>query len=143
LIAVSEIHNSKELKKAQEIRYSVFTLGQNVPVEEDIDKFEKSSIHYLAYLNNSPVGTARWRYTENGIKLERFAVLDAFRYRGIGSELVKKVLEDIKKEPEAKNKQIYLHAQVDAINLYKKFGFVKQGDMFDESGLLHFKMVKV
>lgn len=142
MIVVSEVHNSKELKKAQEIRYSVFTIGQNVPVDEDIDKFEKTSIHYLAYLNNSPVGTARWRFTENGIKLERFAVLDMYRFRGIGTELVKKVLEDIYKESEAKNKQIYLHAQVDAMSLYKKFGFVKQGDMFDESGLLHYKMVK-
>jgi len=143
LIVVSEIHNSKEHKIAQKIRYSVFTIGQKVPVEDDIDKFENSSIHYLAYLNNTPVGTARWRITESGFKLERFAVLDEFRFRGVGSVLVRKVLQDIRIDPDAENKKIYLNAQVDAIGLYKKFGFIKQGDMFEESGLLHYTMVKV
>jgi len=140
LITVKEITNRKDLQTAQNIRYEVFVLGQNVPVEIERDEFERDSNHYLAFLNNNPVGTARWRITGHGVKLERFAVLDAFRSRGVGSAMVVKVLNDIKKDPEANSKEIYLHAQLDAIPLYRKFGFVKYGEMFEEGGLMHYSM---
>ena len=140
MITVKEIANRKDLKKAQEIRYQVFVIGQNVPVEDDIDEYEKEARHYLAFLNNNPVGAARWRVTTNGVKLERFAVLDEFRGRGVGSAMMEKILADLRKDPEVRDKEIYLHAQLDAISLYRKFGFVKYGDMFDESGLMHYAM---
>jgi predicted GNAT family N-acyltransferase len=140
LITIKEINNQKDLKKAQAIRYEVFVIGQKVPVEDDIDEYEKDSIHYLAFLNNDPVGAARWRFTEKGVKLERFAVLEDYRGRGIGSSLVVRILSDIKKHPEARGKTVYLHAQMEAIPLYRKFGFIKYGDMFDESGLMHYAM---
>ena len=140
MITIKEISNRKDLKIAQKIRYEVFVLGQNVPIDIEQDEFELDSIHYLAFLNNNPVGTARWRITDEGVKLERFAVLDAYRGRGIGSALVEKVLFDIKRDKEAKTKDIYLHAQLDAIPLYRKFGFIKYGNMFDEAGLLHYSM---
>jgi predicted GNAT family N-acyltransferase len=125
LITIKEIINRKDLKKAQEIRHEVFVIGQNVPVEDEIDEFEMESYHYLAFLNNNPVGAARWRFTDKGVKLERFAVLDAFRGRGLGSSLLEKILNDINRNPAAKGKEIYLHAQLDAIPLYRKYGFVK------------------
>jgi predicted GNAT family N-acyltransferase len=140
LITVKEIRNKKDQIKAQEIRHEVFVIGQNVPAELEVDEYESDAIHYLAFLNNNPVGAARWRITEQGVKLERFAVLNEFRGRGIGSAMVEKILSDIKRDPEAGNKEIYLHAQMDAIPLYRKFGFVKYGNMFDEAGLMHYAM---
>jgi len=140
LITVKEIKNKKDQEKAQEIRQEVFVIGQNVPAELEVDEYESDAIHYLAFLNNNPVGAARWRITEQGVKLERFAVLNEFRGRGIGSAMVEKILSDIKRDPEAGDKEIYLHAQMDAIPLYRKFGFVKYGNMFDEAGLMHYAM---
>jgi predicted GNAT family N-acyltransferase len=140
LITVKEIKNKKDQKKAQEIRHEVFVIGQNVPAELEIDEFERDAIHYLAFLNNNPVGAARWRITNEGVKLERFAVLIEFRGRGIGSAMVEKILSDIKRDPEAGDREIYLHSQIDAIPLYRKFGFVKYGNMFDEAGLMHYSM---
>jgi len=140
LITVKEISNKKDLRKAQDIRYEVFVIGQKVPVEDEVDEFETTSTHYLAFLNNNPVGAARWRFTEKGVKLERFAVLDAYRGRGVGSSMVIKILNDIKNHPDAKGKEIYLHSQMDAVRLYRKFGFVKYGDMFNESGIMHYAM---
>ena len=140
MITIKEIINKKDYKKAQEIRHAVFVIGQNVPAELEVDEFEMEAIHYLAFLNNNPVGAARWRITSEGVKLERFAVLDEYRGRGIGSAMVEKILSDIKRDPEAKNKEIYLHAQLDAISLYRKYGFVKYGNMFDEAGLMHYAM---
>jgi len=141
LITVKRIDNQKDLKKAQEIRYQVFVIGQQVPVEDDIDEFEKQSIHYLAYLNNTPVGAARWRITPNGIKLERFSVLKDYRGRGAGAALVEQVLKEVQATETGREKDIYLHAQIEVVPLYRKFGFRKVGDMFEESGILHYKMV--
>ena len=140
MITVKEIKNNKDYKKAQEIRHEVFVIGQKVPAELEVDDFEKDAIHYLAFFNNNPVGAARWRITNEGVKLERFAVLGEYRGRGIGSAMVEKILSDIKRDPEAGNLEIYLHAQLDAISLYRKYGFVKYGNMFDEAGLMHYVM---
>lgn len=140
MITVKEIINKKDQKKAQEIRHVVFVVGQNVPSEMEIDEYEMESYHYLAFLNNNPAGAARWRITDQGVKLERFAVLNEFRGRGIGSAMVEKILSDINRDPDARNKEIYLHAQMDAIPLYRKFGFIKFGNMFDEAGLMHYAM---
>lgn len=141
MIIVKRIDNKKDLKKAQEIRHQVFVVGQNVPVEDEIDIYENESNHYLAFLNNTPVGAARWRTTPNGVKLERFSVLKDFRGRGAGSALVEKVLIDVKNSEAGREKDIYLHAQIEVVPLYRKYGFRKVGDMFEESGILHYKMV--
>ncbi len=143
MIIVKRIENRKDLKKAQEIRNIVFVIGQKVPVEDEIDAFERESNHYLAYLNNTPVGAARWRVTPNGVKLERFSVLEEFRGRGVGTALVEQILKDLKLSEETGNKEIYLHAQIEVVPLYRKFGFVKAGDMFEESGILHYKMIYI
>lgn len=140
MITVKEIINKKDHKKAQEIRHEVFVIGQKVPAELEVDEFEKDAIHYLAFFNNNPVGAARWRITNEGVKLERFAVLEEYRGRGIGSAMVEKILSDIKRDPETKDLEIYLHSQLDAISLYRKYGFVKYGNMFDEAGLMHYAM---
>jgi predicted GNAT family N-acyltransferase len=34
-----------------------------------------------------------------------------------------------------------LHAQLDAMSLYSKFGFEKAGEQFEEAGIQHFKMI--
>jgi len=141
-IKVIKIHAPDELDQAKKIRYKVFVLGQNVPPEEEIDEFEDESFHFLALIDNKPCGAARWRFTEKGIKLERFAVLEEFRGLGIGSALVVKVLEDVTANPDSVGKALYLHAQLSAMRLYSKFGFKKNGELFQECEIDHYKMVK-
>jgi predicted GNAT family N-acyltransferase len=40
-------------------------------------------------------------------------------------------------------KMVFLNSQIDAINFYKKFGFVEEGGVFDDAGIPHLKMTKV
>ena len=141
MITIKKIENKKDLRKAQEIRHRVFVIGQQVPPEDEIDAFETESNHYLAFLNNTPVGAARWRITGDGVKLERFSVLKEYRGRGVGSALIERVLKDINNIQPGFEKEIYLHAQLEVVPLYRKFGFKKEGDMFEESGILHYKMI--
>lgn len=137
---VEKIKDEQTLERAMKIREEVFVKEQRVSPDEEYDAFENSATHFMVYAGSKEVGTARWRYTNNGIKLERFAVLKPYRGKGVGSSLVKAVLEDILAHSANSKKTIYLHGQVTAIGLYEKFGFEKIGDLFVECDIDHYLM---
>ncbi len=139
-LQVNKTTKEEELKSAFKIREEVFVIEQEVDPAAEYDEFEETSTHFLAKLDGDPVGTARWRFTQNGVKLERFAVLKEARGKGIGQALVAEVLNDISTDPNAIGKLKYLHAQLTAVPLYLKFGFEKEGDIFEECKILHYKM---
>ena len=118
------------------IRRKVFVDEQKVSRKEEFDSHEQESRHYLVFLDNVPIGAARWRRTDKGIKLERFAVLKEHRNSGAGNAVLKKVLEDVV----PLNEKIYLHAQLPAVNFYKRAGFVTEGELFSEANIDHYKM---
>lgn len=124
------------------IRKEVFVEEQEVDQRDEFDAFEHSSRHFLARINGKPAGAARWRTTEKGCKLERFAVMPGARELGIGSALMKAILADIENE-KGKSQHLYLHAQLKAIPLYEKFGFKKVREQFEECNIQHFQMERV
>lgn len=137
------IDNPSDKQLAMDLRVEVFVDEQKVPFEDERDEFEETCRHFIAKNElDQTIGTARWRYTEKGIKLERFAIKKDFRGQGWGSRLVETVLKDIAAQPNAEGLKIYLHAQVDAVPLYKKFGFKEVGEIFEECGILHRTMEK-
>jgi predicted GNAT family N-acyltransferase len=117
------------------IRKKVFVEEQGVDPGLEYDN-EEQAHHYLLLLGEKAIATARWRETEKGIKLERFAVLPEFRNRGIGEIILKEVLKDVV----PLEKTIYLHSQVKAVTFYERNGFHKSGDQFTEAGIGHFLM---
>lgn len=125
-----------ELSKALTIRKTVFVDEQKCPPELEYENDDKST-HFLATSNGEPCGAARWRKTENGYKLERFAVLPNFRGKGVGVHLVRAVLSDLPEEAA----HIYLNAQVSAVNFYLQLGFQPIGEQFEEAGIMHQQMV--
>jgi len=143
MIRVEKISSSEQTEQAIYIREQVFVLEQNVPKEDEYDAYENESVHFLAYFENVPCGTARWRFTEKGIKLERFAILKEYRDKKIGKAILEKVLDDVKKHPKNSNKALYLHAQVQVVGFYEKFGFQKLGEPFEECDIWHYKMQKL
>jgi predicted GNAT family N-acyltransferase len=135
-ILVKRVSDPASLEKVFAIRREVFVGEQNCPPELEWE-FEHESIHFLAISNNVPAGAARWRKTDKGYKLERFAVLKDFRGYGVGQALVKAILNDLPADAH----YIYLHAQIQAVGLYEKFGFEKIGSEFEEAGIRHYKMI--
>jgi predicted GNAT family N-acyltransferase len=119
------------------IRYEVFVVEQKVDEREEYDGFEETSHHFLALADGRAAGTARWRATEKGYKLERFAVLENFRGVGVGAGLLKTILEEVLPLAKSQKKDIYLHAQVQAMPFYARSGFVPFGDEFVEAEILH------
>ncbi len=129
--------NQKLYKQVKKIRTEVFIIGQNCPVKDEFDEFERTSTHFLIYYNEKPAATSRWRETNEGIKLERFAVLNEFRGNGLANILIETMLKDVAK----KDKHIYLYAQEQVTGLYEKFGFIIDGEKFEEVGIVHYKMI--
>jgi predicted GNAT family N-acyltransferase len=143
MIRVKKIENKEELDQAYAIREKVFIEEQACDREEEFDEFDEESVHFIAYNNGTPAGTARYRRTSKGIKNERFAVLKEFRGEGVGKALVQSVLADIEHTIKEPGTLLYLHSQVHAMPLYTKYGFKKVGEKFVEAGIEHFEMQKV
>jgi len=127
--------NEVLMKKAHKIRYDVFVIGQNCPEELEWE-FEEESTHFLLIENDIPLATARHRKTDSGFKLERFAVLSQARGKGFGMLILKAILDDIKEINALK----YMHAQEQVTPFYEKVGFEKSGNIFEEAGIMHYKM---
>lgn len=139
---VIKASSDQELRKAFAIREEVFVIEQQVPANEEFDEFEDDSHHFVALdENENPIGSARWRYTEKGVKMERFTVKKELRGKGLGTAIVQAVVDDISTHAE-KGTYLYMHSQLDAVPLYAKFGFKKEGDQFDECGIMHYLMWK-
>ena len=128
--------NKIEMQKCFEIRKDVFVYEQQCDPKDEYE-FEEESTHYLLSEKNIPLATARYRKTENGIKMERFAVLKSKRGKGYGIKILKKMILDLSHSKLTK----YLHAQVQVVKFYEKVGFKKIGEKFDEVGIMHYKMI--
>lgn len=122
----------------QAIRYEVFHLEQGVALEIDFDGLDETSMHVIACQDHQPMGTARIRMlTDRLAKIERVAVLTAYRGQGLGKALMETAISYLDRQfvPEIK-----LNAQVQAKAFYEKLGFIPQGKEFDEAGILHIEM---
>ena len=135
-IDVKIVKSPSEKELVLTIRKDVFIRGLNIPKHLEIDENENVATYVLAYMKNNPVGTARWRKTKKGVKLERFAVLDKYRSNGIGAKITKFILNNLKE-----TQPIYLFAQESAIKFYEKLGFKSIGNLFEEVGIKHQKMI--
>nr|WP_155209840.1 GNAT family N-acetyltransferase [Fulvivirga aurantia] len=128
------------MQKAFKIREEVYIEEQQIDRADEFDEFDDSSEHFLAVDDATPCGTARYRKTKEGIKLERFAVLPDYRGRGVASVIMTSMMEHITKNDERPVK-LYLNAQLSALPLYEKFKFVPEGERFLECDIEHQKMV--
>lgn len=129
-------YSNQELHKiAMDIRIKVFVDEQKFPLEIE-EEFERECTHFLIYHRRKAIGTARYRRTEEGIKFERFAILLDYRGKGLGRDLIRFMITDVYHY----HQRIYLHAQVTAVDYYKKSGFAIIGGKFDDAGVDHYPM---
>tara|TARA_B100000408_G_scaffold108610_1_gene85391 strand:- start:150 stop:575 length:426 start_codon:yes stop_codon:yes gene_type:complete len=135
-VNVKIVESDEEKESVISIRRIVFIQELNIPEHMEIDDNEDLATYVLAKVEGKNVGTARWRETNSGIKLERFAVLNQYRSYGVGTAMTKFILKQLDQ-----SKLIYLNAQESAISFYEKLGFDSTGSMFDEVGIAHQKMI--
>lgn len=146
-LVVSEATSEADWRRVRAVRQAVFVEEQACPPEEEWDAHDapgergRRVHHLLGTVGGEAVACARWRTVETAdgpaAKLERFAVLPAWRRRGLAREVVARTLADARA---AGHRRFVLHAQTYAAGLYAAFGFAPTGGAFDEAGIEHVKM---
>ncbi len=119
------------------IRREVFCVEQGVSEDLEIDGRDPECRHYLLRVDRRTVGAARVRPVEPGVaKIERVAILEAYRGRGLGFALMRHVLRELGRD------RAVLHAQAHSESFYRALGFTTEGEPFEEAGIPHVRMTR-
>ncbi|ATO19634.1 GNAT family N-acetyltransferase [Acinetobacter sp. LoGeW2-3] len=119
---------------AKMIREAVFIQEQNIAPEDEWDAKDEVSTHFVAYLNDQAVATARL-LTSNSIG--RVAVLKSARGHKVGQCLMQFVIDYARAES---RQFVKLSSQVHAIGFYQALGFQLQGEEYLDCGIPHIDM---
>ncbi|MBZ9557388.1 MULTISPECIES: GNAT family N-acetyltransferase [Modicisalibacter] len=119
---------------AAEIRRRVFIDEQAVPEAEEWDGRDPECVHFLAWHEATPVGTAR--LLPDG-HVGRVAVLPDGRGLGIGLALMREAIQAARDLGHA---SIELAAQTHALDFYRRLGFEAHGELFLDAGIAHRNM---
>ena len=122
--------------QAAPIRFEVFVEEQRVPAEMELDEFDALSCHALALVDGRPVGTGR--LLPDG-HIGRMAVVVGWRGRGVGAALLQALIDEAGHRGIA---QLALSAQTHALGFYRRFGFMPEGEVYEEAGLPHQVMTR-
>lgn len=134
-VEVCDWANATDRAALHGVRETVFVLEQHVPPEMEIDDDDPRSTHVLARASDgTPVGTGRLAPAG---RIGRMAVLPAWRGRGVGSVLLRTLIDLARARRLA---GVRLHAQHAAIPFYQRHGFASEGEPFEEAGIQHIEM---
>jgi predicted GNAT family N-acyltransferase len=142
MIEVRLAQTAKDVEQCLRLRWTVFVEEQGVRPSDELDAHDKSdAVHALASLDGVPCGAGRVIFSAPGVaKIERMAVVDDVRGRGIGRALLV-FLEDEARRLGAR--RLTLSAQVRAREFYEKAGYTASGGVFDDgTGIPHVRMEK-
>jgi predicted GNAT family N-acyltransferase len=120
---------------AARLRFAVFVEEQKVPAEVELDEWDESSLHALAFdAAGRAVGTGR--LLPDG-HIGRMAVLPAARGQGVGRALLRALMQAAAQRGQC---EVVLSAQTHALPFYEKEGFIAEGDEYDDAGIPHRQM---
>ena len=70
-------------------------------------------------------------------RLRKFATLEQYQGQGIGTQLIKHVINELKS---LNVKYLWCDARITAIGFYQQFNMVEQGNQFQKSGVRYIQM---
>lgn len=135
-------HGSGLYAASVALRHEVLRLPLGMAFSAQELEDEKSSFHLG--LTDEPSGEV-WavlvlKPTENQIlKMRQVAVSSAHQGQGLGQTLVREAEHFAKEKGFA---HFVLHARETACRFYKKLGYTREGECFEEVGLPHFRFTK-
>ena len=117
---------------AAPLRFAIFVGEQNVPPGIELDALDEKSLHAVAYdAEGKPIGTGR--LLPEG-RIGRMAVVKEWRRRGVGADLLEALIGEARRRGFA---EVTLSAQLQAAEFYRAHGFVAEGKVYEEAGILH------
>ncbi len=128
--------STTELYEIIKSRAEIFLLEQNI-VCQDLDDTDYESLHCFFFDGKRVKAYLRAFSLEDGV-VTIGRVLTLEHGKGLGGELMKRSIEEIKKRFNCK--KITMHAQKHAVGFYEKLGFCTVSDEFLEEGVVHVTM---
>lgn len=120
------------------IRFAIFVGEQNVPPGIELDELDASCLHAIAYdPEGRAIGTGR--LLPDG-HIGRMAVVKDWRRQGVGAEILEALVAEAARRGHA---EVILSAQLQAAEFYRSHGFVAEGKVYQEAGILHQAMRRV
>lgn len=124
-----------------QLRYEVYTMGQGITSELDLDGRDLdpgTAIYWIQDDAGRPVSTLRTLREEgqDGVVIGRVATSPAHRGRGLAGLLLRAVLA------EHPGERISMHAQAHLREWYGRFGFLPEGEPFQEAGIPHLPLTR-
>ncbi|HEY8022958.1 MAG TPA: GNAT family N-acetyltransferase [Burkholderiaceae bacterium] len=126
---------SDQQAPAQAIRYAVFVIEQNIPVELEWDDMDVVCLHAVAYDGNG-ISLGTGRLLPDG-HIGRMAVKKNARGMGVGGAILDALVEAARARGD---KLVMLNAQTVAEPFYAAHGFARDGSGFMEAGIPHIGM---
>jgi predicted GNAT family N-acyltransferase len=117
----------------ESIRRAVFIEEQRIPESDEWDDEDATSVHVLARLNRDPVGTGRLNPAG---KIGRIAVIAGLRGRGIGMQILLRLLGEL---GAPRHPNLPARAGAGGV-LLREARLRRKGEVFDEAGIPHVRM---
>ncbi|MDQ2679818.1 MAG: GNAT family N-acetyltransferase [Candidatus Eremiobacteraeota bacterium] len=143
-IEIFGVDDATRLRRAIDVRTDVFVVEQSVPPELEIDEHDRTdpqSAHVILTEGSQTFAAGRFYRNEFGdAQIGRMAVRKSARGRGLGRMMLDALLEEAGRRGYSR---ATLHAQVHALDFYRKAGFTERGDHFDDAGIAHQEMSRL
>lgn len=121
------------------LRQDIFIIEQNC-IYDDIDSIDQECEHLMLYENDILVAYSRIAPEKRKFdctSIGRIVVNRHYRGKGVGRQMIKKVIQIIQERGE---KLIKIEAQEYLQNFYESLDFIKISDPYDVDGIKHIAM---
>ncbi|NEO29086.1 MAG: GNAT family N-acetyltransferase [Symploca sp. SIO3C6] len=137
-IDIRPIQSKRELDDMYYQRWLVLRAPLGMDRGSEKDKHDYSAFHLVAVCEEKIIGSARLRQLSAQLgSIAYVAVLSEFRSQGLGTKLIKKLME----QAQEKNlKSLRLMARSNTLGFYHRIGFLEKGEPFNFLGIPHIFM---
>ena len=135
---------ARQLFQILKLRQDVFFVEEKI-IYPDLDDTDENCIHVFATTEKDgktiTVSYARVYFDplEQHVKVGRVATAAAYRGQGIGGEVMRRCCEVA--QSRFSDSEVWLDAQLHAVDFYRSLGFQVVSDVFMEAGIEHIRMM--
>ena len=135
---------ARQLFQILKLRQNVFFVEEKI-IYPDLDDTDEDCIHVFATTEKDgktitvSYGRVYFDPLEQHVKVGRVATAAAYRGQGIGRDVMRRCCEVA--QSRFSDSEVWLDAQLHAVDFYRFLGFQVVSDVFMEAGIEHIRMM--
>lgn len=133
------LYNSNDYWKIVQIREIVLRIPLGLRFSLAEIQAESQELIFGSQENDQWIGSCQYQILNNEAKMRQVAILNKYKRKGYGKQLVLASMEILKQKDIQK---VYCHARATAVPFYENLGFQTVSEAFLEVHIPHFKMQK-